>query len=76
MNKRQLAERLAKQAHTSRAKAADDVDSLVYGLLKDMKDSAKKVVAPEASAAPKPPTTAKPASNDPAISRIPAKEKK
>ena len=56
MNKRELADRLAKQAHKSRAKAADDVDSLVYGLLKEMKDMAKKPAVPEASAAPKPPS--------------------
>ena len=60
MNKRQLAERLAKQAHTSRAKAADDVDTLVYGLLKEIKEATKKTTTSEASAAPKPPSSNQP----------------
>jgi hypothetical protein len=45
MNKQELAERLAKQSHSSRAEAADAVDKLVYQILKDLprpsEDSAK-----------------------------------
>lgn len=36
MNKQELAERLAKQSHRSRAEAADAVDKLVYQILKDL----------------------------------------
>lgn len=36
MNKQELAERLAKQSHTSRAEAADAVDKLIYQILKDL----------------------------------------
>lgn len=48
MNKIDLAARLARQLHRSRAKAADEVDALVYKLLKsegpppDEKASSKK----------------------------------
>lgn len=60
MNKRELANRLAKQAHKSRAKAADDVDSLVYGILKDMRQNAKEAAQPEPVEAPKPPAVSAP----------------
>lgn len=70
MNKRELAERLAKQAHKSRAKAADEVDSLVYGLLKEMKQTAKKPDDVAVAAAPKPPAAVKPLT-----SKAPAKGK-
>ena len=36
MNKLDLARRLARASHRSRAQAADDVDTLVYKLLKDL----------------------------------------
>jgi hypothetical protein len=42
MNRHELTERLAKQSHRSRGQAADAVDNLVYGLLKDLKQSEKK----------------------------------
>ncbi len=57
MNKRELAARLAKQSHTSKAKAADDVDSLVYGLLKDLKQTSKQPEKAPDSNPPKPPAT-------------------
>lgn len=37
MNKLDLASRLAKEFHRSQAKAADDVDTFIYHLLKDLK---------------------------------------
>ena len=37
MDKLDLAQRLARKVHTSRAQAADDVDMLVYRILKDLK---------------------------------------
>ncbi len=55
MNKRELAAKLAKQSHTSKAKAADDVDSLVYGLLKDLKQTEKQGEKTPDSNPPKPP---------------------
>lgn len=61
MNKRELAERLAKQSHKSRAKAADDVDSLVYALLKDMRQTAKKTADETETMPPKAPTVESPA---------------
>lgn len=54
MDKQELIERLAKQSHQSKGKAADQVDKLVYGLLKELKqkqDNPSKAV----SNAPKPP---------------------
>jgi hypothetical protein len=36
MNKLDLARRLARASHRSRAQAADDVDTLVYNLLKKL----------------------------------------
>ncbi|HMF79587.1 MAG TPA: hypothetical protein VK604_28250 [Bryobacteraceae bacterium] len=37
MNKDELAKRLARESHRSLAEAADDVDTLVYRLLKGLK---------------------------------------
>ncbi|MBV9405622.1 MAG: hypothetical protein JO211_09785 [Acidobacteriaceae bacterium] len=42
MNKLDLARRLARKWHRSRGQAADDVDSLVYEMLKDLKGSVRK----------------------------------
>lgn len=42
MNKLDLAVRLARQLNRSRANAADQVDALVYKILKDLKHSAEK----------------------------------
>lgn len=42
MNKLDLARWLAREAHRSRAQAADEVDKLVYKLLKDFKRCADK----------------------------------
>ena len=42
MNKADLARWLAREAHRSRAQAADEVDKLVYKLLKDFKRCADK----------------------------------
>ena len=57
MNKKQLAERLAKQSHRSRGEAADTVDKLVYGIIKDLKSSqnasAKKGNSPVAKPTPR-----------------------
>jgi hypothetical protein len=39
MNKLDLARRLARELHRSRAEAADDVDNLVYRILKDLKQA-------------------------------------
>lgn len=38
MNKRDLAAKLARESHSSCGKAADDVDSLVYDMLRDIKN--------------------------------------
>jgi nucleoid DNA-binding protein len=43
MNKDELTKRLARESHRSRAEAADDVDKLVYRLLKDLKRPAEIV---------------------------------
>ena len=37
MNKKDLARRLAKESHRSRAQAADEVDNLIHRLLMDLK---------------------------------------
>lgn len=37
MNKLDLARRLARKSHRSRGEAADDVDTLVYRMLKELK---------------------------------------
>jgi nucleoid DNA-binding protein len=42
VNKKDLARRLAKESHRSRAQAADVVDSLVHKLLMDLKRPAQK----------------------------------
>lgn len=42
MNKLDLAVRLARQLHRSQAKAADDVDTLVYDILEKAKRSREK----------------------------------
>jgi hypothetical protein len=53
MNKQELAERLAKQSHRSRAEAADAVDKLVYQILKDLQRPAED--NPKGPEMPKPP---------------------
>jgi hypothetical protein len=60
MDKKELIERLAKQSHQSKGKAADQVDKLVYGLLKELKqkpDTPSKAVnnVPKPPAAPSAP---------------------
>ncbi len=48
MNKQDLARWLARESHRSRGQAADEVDKLVYKLLKDFKrcvDKSNRVVA-------------------------------
>ena len=42
MDKKELVERLAKQSHRSKGQAADQVDTLVYGLLKELKQTPGK----------------------------------
>lgn len=42
MNKLDLTLRLARESRQSQAKAADDVDTLVYELLKDLKKTQSK----------------------------------
>ncbi|HZS57165.1 MAG TPA: hypothetical protein VFA65_22365 [Bryobacteraceae bacterium] len=42
MNKKDLARRLAKESHRSRAQAADDVDTLIHRLLMDLKKTGPK----------------------------------
>ena len=57
MNKLDLARDLARQSHSSRGKAADDVDTLVYNLLKGVKSPSKVQTQTDKSlplAAPKP----------------------
>lgn len=44
MNKLDLARTLARLSHRSRAQAADDVDTLVYQMLKDLKEQPKRRV--------------------------------
>ena len=44
MNKNELARRLARLSHRSRAKAADEVDTLVYQILKNLKRRPAKSV--------------------------------
>jgi hypothetical protein len=43
MNKQDLTLRLARESQQSEAKAADDVDTLVYKLLKDLKKTQGKL---------------------------------
>ena len=52
MNKLELASRLARESRRSHAKAADEVDNLVYNLLKDLKHSAKSVLCPDKRSRP------------------------
>jgi hypothetical protein len=42
MNKLELARRLARESHRSRAQAADDVDALVHRMIKDLKEQVEK----------------------------------
>ncbi|MBV9039178.1 MAG: hypothetical protein JO182_32135 [Acidobacteriaceae bacterium] len=56
MDKKELVERLAKQSHQSKGKAADQVDTLVYGLLKELKQKEDKP-SKTIGGAPKPPSS-------------------
>jgi hypothetical protein len=53
MNKDELTKRLARESHRSRAEAADDVDTLVYRLLKDLKRPPAPLRKDSTKAAPK-----------------------
>jgi hypothetical protein len=58
MNKQELAERLAKQSHRSRAEAADAVDKLIYQLLKDLQRPSEDRAKDKSAGLPKlPPIT-------------------
>ena len=57
MDKQELIERLAKQSHQSKGKAADQVDTLVYGLLKGLKQTQDKPAKVPADSSPKPPSS-------------------
>jgi nucleoid DNA-binding protein len=54
MDKKELVERLAKRSHCSKGHAADQVDMLVYGLLKELKEIPGKGSKPVENRAPKP----------------------
>jgi nucleoid DNA-binding protein len=56
MNKQELAERLAKQSHRSRAEAADAVDNLVYEIIKDLQKPAEKSTKDQGAGLPKLPS--------------------
>jgi hypothetical protein len=56
MDKKELVERLAKQSHRSKGKAADQVDTLIYGLLKELKQTPDKPAKVPGSA-PKSPSS-------------------
>jgi len=56
MNKQELAERLAKQSHRSRAEAADAVDKLVYEILKDLQGPSDNAAKDKGAALPKLPS--------------------
>ena len=56
MDKKELVEQLAKQLHQSKGKAADQVDTLVYGLLKEVKQMPGKPAKVADSGSPKPPS--------------------
>jgi hypothetical protein len=56
MDKKELVDRLAKQSHQSKGKAADQVDTLVYGLLKEVKQTLGKPAKVVDSGSPKPPS--------------------
>lgn len=47
VNKLDLARTLARVSHRSRAQAADDVDTLVYQMLKNIKEPQKRRVKPK-----------------------------
>ena len=53
MNKLDLAVRLARQLHRSQAKAADDVDKLVYEIMEKAKRSREKGAAKKDSRMPR-----------------------
>jgi hypothetical protein len=57
MDKKELVERLAKQSHQSKGKAADQVDTLVYGLLKELKQTSDKPAKAQEGSLPKPPSS-------------------
>ena len=57
MDKKELVERLAKQSHQSKGKAADQVDTLVYGLLKELKQTPGKPAKAQGDSSPKPPSS-------------------
>jgi nucleoid DNA-binding protein len=50
VNKKDLARRLAKESHRSRAQAADEVDTLIHRLLMDLKKPADKTKTPSSKA--------------------------
>lgn len=56
MDKKELIERLAKQSHRSKGQAADQVDTLVYGLLKELKQTPGKPAKVPGGSSPKPPS--------------------
>jgi hypothetical protein len=47
VNKFDLARTLARVSHRSRAQAADDVDTLVYQMLKNIKEPQKRRIKPK-----------------------------
>ncbi|HEY7304123.1 MAG TPA: hypothetical protein VH601_08420 [Bryobacteraceae bacterium] len=47
VNKLDLARTLARASHRSRAQAADDVDTLVYQMLKSVREPQKRRVRPK-----------------------------
>lgn len=58
MNKQELAQRLAKQSHRSRAEAADAVDTLVYQILKDLPRPSEETGNKRSTDIPTPPPIA------------------
>lgn len=52
MNKLDLARRLARESHRSRGQAADEVDTLVYKLLKDLRRNPVKEATKSGAKAP------------------------
>jgi len=61
MNKLDLARRLARKWHRSRGQAADEVDTLVYEMLKDLKKTARQ---PSSKTEQRPPAVPAVASKD------------
>ncbi|HEY3937978.1 MAG TPA: hypothetical protein VGL97_11135 [Bryobacteraceae bacterium] len=51
MNKHELARRLARKSHRSRAQAADYVDKLVHRMIKDLKRPPARTTEERSSAA-------------------------